>query len=121
MSSLCECAITALKLLLPNDKLTPLIQDLLSKEKAISLNQVKSILEFTLWGPWDVVLGVPIKERELSLQRWLDLERATILHGLVRTRVHLNVFEQSHLMFLVRSTSKMMCDASVLLESFKIY
>ncbi|XP_077287549.1 uncharacterized protein LOC143912184 isoform X2 [Arctopsyche grandis] len=120
-SSLCECAINALKLLLPDNKLTPLIEDLLSKEKAISLNQVKSILEFTLWGPWDVVLGVPIKERELSLQRWLDLERATVLHGLVRTRVHLNPFEQSHLMFLVRSTSKMMCDASVLLESSKIY
>lgn len=119
--SLCECGITALKLLLPSNKLSSLLLDLLKKEKSVSLSQVKSILEFTLWGPWDVVSGLPINERELSLQRWLDLERATVLHGLVQTRVQLNVFEQSHLMFLVRSNSKIMCDTSFLLESSNIY
>lgn len=81
------------------------------------LSQVKSILEFSLWGPADVAHGVPIKERELSLQRWLDLERATVLHGLVGTRVQLSVLEECHLLFLVRSSAKQMCEAALLLEN----
>lgn len=120
-NSLCKCAIKASEILLPGDKLTPLLKDILQEERAISLNQAKSVLEFMLWGPLDVVQGVPVEERELSLQRWLDLERATVLHGLVRTRVQLNVFEQLHLLFLVRSTAKVMCDASVLLEKACVY
>ncbi|XP_059053002.1 uncharacterized protein LOC131847434 isoform X2 [Achroia grisella] len=121
LNSLCKCAMKALEILLPGEKLTPLLKEVLHEERAISLNQAKSVLEFMLWGPLDVVQGVPVDERELSLQRWLDLERATVLHGLVRTRVHLNVFEQLHLMFLVRSTAKVMCDASVLLEKASVY
>lgn len=121
LSSLCKCAMRALEILLPGDKLAPLLKELLREERAVSLNQAKSVLEFTLWGPLDVVQGVPLQERELSLQRWLDLERATVLHGLVRTRVQLNVFEQLHLMFLVRSTAKIMCDASLLLEKANVY
>lgn len=120
-NSLCKCAIKALEILLPGDKLTPLLKEILHEERAVSLNQAKSVLEFMLWGPFDVVQGVPAEERELSLQRWLDLERATVLHGLVRTRVQLNVFEQLHLMFLVRSSAKVMCDASVLLERANVY
>ncbi|KAM3960091.1 uncharacterized protein ACR2FA_005892 [Aphomia sociella] len=121
LNSLCKCAMKALEILLPGEKLTPLLKEVLQEERAISLNQAKSVLEFMLWGPLDVVQGVPVDERELSLQRWLDLERATVLHGLVRTRVQLNVFEQLHLMFLVRSTAKTMCDASVLLEKANVY
>ncbi|XP_049872680.1 uncharacterized protein LOC126371436 isoform X2 [Pectinophora gossypiella] len=121
LNSLCKCAIRAVEILLPGEKLTPLLKELLDQERAISLNQAKSVLEFMLWGPLDVVQGVPVEERELSLQRWLDLERATVLHGLVRTRVQLNVFEQLHLMFLVRSTAKAMCEASVLLEKANVY
>lgn len=120
-SSLCKCAIRAVDILLPGEKLTPVLKEVLQEERAVSLNQAKSVLEFMLWGPLDVVQGVPVEERELSLQRWLDLERATVLHGLVRTRVQLNVFEQLHLMFLVRSTAKAMCDASVLLEKANVY
>nr|XP_012549823.2 uncharacterized protein LOC101741222 isoform X3 [Bombyx mori] len=121
LNSLCRCAIRALETLLPGEKLSPLLKEVLQEERAVSLNQAKSVLEFMLWGPLDVVQGVPVDERELSLQRWLDLERATVLHGLVRTRVQLNVFEQLHLMFLVRSTARAMCDASVLLEKANVY
>ncbi|XP_075975648.1 uncharacterized protein LOC142976246 isoform X2 [Anticarsia gemmatalis] len=121
LNSLCKCAIKATEILLPGEKMTPLLKEILHEERAVSLNQAKSVLEFMLWGPLDVVQGVPVEERELSLQRWLDLERATVLHGLVRTRVQLNVFEQLHLMFLVRSTAKAMCDASVLLEKANVY
>ncbi|XP_046977142.1 uncharacterized protein LOC124543116 isoform X2 [Vanessa cardui] len=121
LSSLCKCALKAIETLLPGEKLTPLLKEVIQEERAVSLNHAKSVLEFMLWGPLDVVQGVPVEERELSLQRWLDLERATVLHGLVRTRVQLNVFEQLHLMFLVRSTAKAMCDASVLLEKANVY
>lgn len=115
--SLCLCAQIALDELFANSKLAILIKTLLKKESATSLSQVKSILEFSLWGPSDVAQGVPIKERELALQRWLDLERATVLHGLVGTRVQLSVLEEYHLLFLVRSSAKMMCEASTLLET----
>lgn len=117
MGSLCMCALAALKLLMPFSKHTSLIQSLLTNERAVSLTQAKSILEFSLWGPSDVALGSTIKERELALQRWLDLQRATVLHGLVCTKIQLTVYEECHLLFLVRSSAKMMSDASLLLES----
>ncbi|KAJ8898257.1 hypothetical protein PR048_003617 [Dryococelus australis] len=112
--SLCQCAMLAVKELLPEVLLRHLVTSLLSQERATSLSQVKSVLEFSLWGPADIVLDA---ERELALQRWLDLERATVLHGLVRTRVDLTPFEECHLLFLVRTSAKMMGEASVLLDS----
>ncbi|KAL3277207.1 hypothetical protein HHI36_012557 [Cryptolaemus montrouzieri] len=115
--TLCNCASKALQILQPTSKITSLIQSLLNNERATSLTQVKSVLEFSLWGPSDVALGSTIRERELALQRWLDLQRATVLHGLVCTRVQLTVYEEYHLLFLVRSNARMMCDASLLLES----
>ncbi|XP_018576497.1 uncharacterized protein LOC108915033 [Anoplophora glabripennis] len=115
--TLCMCALKALNLLHPSPKITPLIHSLLNKERAVSLTQVKSVLEFSLWGPSDVCLGSTIRERELALQRWLDLQRATVLHGLVCARVQLTVYEECHLLFLVRSNARMMCDASLLIES----
>lgn len=116
--SLCQCALAAMQNLLPaSAALTPLISNLLHQERAVSLSQVKSVLEFSLWGPADVALGTPSSDRELVLQRWLDLERATVLHGLVHTRVELTAFEECHLLFLVRTSAKMMCEASILLDS----
>lgn len=120
LGTLCMCASKALSLLQPSAKTTPLLQSLLNNERAVTLTQVKSILEFCLWGPSDVALGTTIRERELGLQRWLDLQRATVLHGLVCARVQLTVYEECHLFFLVRSNARMMCDASLLLESSKM-
>lgn len=117
--SLCQCALAALNQLVPSSPLAPLIAELLAQERAVSLSRVKSVLEFSLWGPADVALGVPPTDRELALQRWLDLERATVLHGLVRTRVELTPFEECHLLFLVRTNAKMMCEASLLLDKHK--
>ncbi|XP_066250859.1 uncharacterized protein [Euwallacea similis] len=115
--SLCMCAAKAISLLQPNSKTTTLIQSLLNNERSVSLTQVKAVLEFSLWGPNDVSLGSSVRERELTLQRWLDLQRATVLHGLVCTRVQLTVYEECHLLFLVRSNARMMSDASILIES----
>ncbi|XP_050304024.1 titin [Anthonomus grandis grandis] len=115
--SLCMCASKALTLLQPSSKTANLLQSLLNNERSVSLTQVKSVLEFSLWGPTDVNLGSNLRERELTLQRWLDLQRATVLHGLVCTRVQLTVYEECHLLFLVRSNARMMSDASMLIES----
>ncbi|XP_069671433.1 uncharacterized protein [Periplaneta americana] len=116
-ASLCQCALGALRELLGAAPLAPLLGDLLRRERAESLSQAKAVLEFSLWGPADVALGAPPPDRELVLQRWLDLERATVLHGLVRTRVELSALEECHLLFLVRTGAKMMCEASLLLDS----
>ncbi|XP_036216996.2 serine-rich adhesin for platelets isoform X1 [Bactrocera oleae] len=119
MGTLCKCAHIALTELLPSTKITPILADILLQERAESLSKSKSVLEFVLWGPSDVVLSGSTKERELALQRWLDLERATVLHGLVRTRVELTVYDECHLMFLVRSTAKMMNDAAKIVCSYQ--
>ncbi|XP_018374484.1 PREDICTED: uncharacterized protein LOC108768529 isoform X2 [Trachymyrmex cornetzi] len=112
--SLCECALIALQQLHLTDEL-PLIQDLLIREKAVTLSQVKSVLEFSLWGPADVPFGGP-REREVALQRWLDLERANVLHALIKTKAALTVIDEYQLLFLVRTTAKIMSEASILLD-----
>lgn len=76
---------------------------------------MKSVLEFSLWGPADVTLGGP-RDREVTLQRWLDLERANVLHALVRTRAPLTVTDEYQLLFLVRTSAKIMGEASLLLD-----
>lgn len=82
------------------------------------LFRIKSVLEYVLWGPADVSINGPMKEREVTLQRWLDLARATVLHGLVRSKIDLTIFDECHLMFLVRSNSKIMFDASQIIATF---
>ena len=96
--------------------------DILRFSSSMALGQVKSMLEYMLWGPSDIAFKVSTQEtREQSLQRWLDLERATVLHNLIRTqglwRIHLTVFEEYHLLFLVQTCAKMLHDASMLFES----
>ncbi|XP_078032635.1 uncharacterized protein LOC144467619 isoform X2 [Augochlora pura] len=112
--SLCRCALLALQQLNLTGRM-PLIQELLIREKAVTLSQVKSVLEFSLWGPADVTLGGP-REREVTLQRWLDLERANVLHALVRTRSSLTVTDEYQLLFLVRTSAKIMGEASLILD-----
>ncbi|KAL7292175.1 hypothetical protein TKK_0014130 [Trichogramma kaykai] len=117
-TSLCRCALIALDVLNLTRKL-PLVQELLTRERAVTLSQVKSILEFSLWGPADATLGGP-RERETALQRWLDLERATVLQALVmRARSQLSLLDEYQLLFLVRTSAKIMCEASLLLDRQK--
>ncbi|XP_046487943.1 uncharacterized protein [Neodiprion pinetum] len=114
-ASLCKCVLRALRELTLSKRL-PLVQELLERERTASLSQVKSVLEFSLWGPADVTLGGP-RDREMTLQRWLDLERATVLHALVKARAQLAVTDEYHLLFLVRTSAKIMCEASMLLDA----
>lgn len=60
-------------------------------------------------------LGGP-REREVALQRWLDLERANVLHALVKTKTALAVIDEYQLLFLVRTTAKIISEASILLD-----
>lgn len=115
MGTLCQCAHAALTTMVPNTKLTSTLSNILVKDRSESLTKTKSVLEFALWGPSDVSLQGTAKERELILQRWLDLERATILHGLVRSRVELSVYDEYHLMFLVCSSARNMFEAANIL------
>lgn len=119
MGTLCQCAHIALISLLPQTKLTSILSHILLQERSETLSRTKSVLEFSLWGPSDVALTGQTKERELALQRWLDLERATVLHGLVRSRVELTVYDECHLMFLVRSSAKIMLEASSIIANYK--
>lgn len=118
MDTLCKCAHIALTEMLPLTKITSILSEILKQERSESLSKSKSILEFVLWGPSDIILSGTTKEQEMSLQRWLDLERATVLHGLVRTRIELTIYDELHLMFLVRSNAKTMNDAAKLLANF---
>lgn len=78
--------------------------------------QVKSVLEFSLWGPSDVSFEGDQRQREVTFQRWLDLERANVLHALVRTRSTLTLLNEYQLLFLVRTSARIMSEASILLE-----
>lgn len=104
--------------MLPATKLTATLNNILVKDRSESLSKVKAVLEYALWGPSDVPLGNSSREREQALQRWLDLERATILHGLVRSRVQLSVYDECHLIFLIRTSSKIMSEAASMLTGF---
>ena len=98
---------------------------ILQKDGGVSLGQVKSMLEYMLWGPSDIIFDFKMsreaESREEALQRWLDLERATVLNNIIRTQglwnIHLTVYEEYHLLFLVRTCAKMLCEASLLFES----
>lgn len=112
MGTLCQCALKVVKEILPETKLTSILSHLLEQERADTLSKTKSVLEYLLWGPSDVSINGPLREREVTLQRWLDLARATVLHGLVRSKIELTIYDECHLMFLVRSNSKIMLEAS---------
>ncbi|KAI8115282.1 Cytochrome P450 CYP12A2 [Lucilia cuprina] len=99
MGTLCKCAHVALTEMLPSTKITPILADILLQERSESLSKSKSVLEFILWGPSDVALTGSVKERETALQRWLDLERATVLHGLLlrfRSSISTTITEQDN-------------------------
>ena len=97
--------------------------ELLQRSSSVALGQVKSMLEYMLWGPNDIAFEfIEEHKREEELQRWLDLERATVLNNLIRTKgwlcnIELAVFEEYHLLFLVQTCAKMLHEASMLFES----
>ncbi|CRK90877.1 CLUMA_CG004567, isoform A [Clunio marinus] len=117
MGTLCQCALKVLKEFLPETKLTPILSHLLEQERADTLSKSKSVLEYLLWGPADVPINGPLREREVTLQRWLDLSRATALRSLAGSKIDLTIYDECHLIFLIRSNSKAMFDASQIIAA----
>ncbi|XP_046662500.1 uncharacterized protein LOC124355407 [Homalodisca vitripennis] len=112
--SLCQCAVKATELLSLPPPLNAILRSELREERATSLTRAKAALELWLWGPTHMPVS---PDTQGSLQRWLDLERATVLHSLVvRRPLTLNCGDYCHLSFLVRTNAKVMCDALALLD-----
>ncbi|XP_065216015.1 uncharacterized protein LOC135842467 isoform X2 [Planococcus citri] len=112
--SLCKCILEVANMLLAKQQISQVITRVLEDEKAVSLSQAKTVVQYWLWGPCDVTLN---NDRQSALQRWLDLERATFLHKIVCKKYNqFNLSEKSHLMFLVRTNAKLLTEASYLLE-----
>ena len=136
--SLCQCALAAmlqlfdisspvavacephnkieLPQIIPSVSMFKTMAVILQQGGSVSLGQVKSMLEYMLWGPSDIIfdlkMGREAESREEALQRWLDLERATVLNNLIRTQglwnIQLTVYEEYHLLFLVRTYTNML-------------
>lgn len=113
--SLCQCAITAVDMLPLPESLCSLLHTLLIQERATSLSQAKAVLELWLWGPTHVSVTSDIQE---CLQRWLDLERATLLHSLaINHQSRMNISEYCRLAFLIGTNAKIMAEALTHLDS----
>lgn len=80
--------------------------------------RTKSVLEYILWGPADVDINGALKERETILQRWMDLSRATALRSLAGRRFDMNISDECHLIFLIRSNARTILDASQTISSY---
>ena len=145
--SLCQCALAAMLLMfdmdqpvakaranreciqlpqiLPSISMFKTMATILQKDGSVALGQVKSMLEYMLWGPSDIIFELNVEReaesREESLQRWLDLDRATVLNNMIRSQglwnITLTVYQEYHLLFLVRTCAKMLREASLLFES----
>ncbi|XP_069960602.1 uncharacterized protein [Cherax quadricarinatus] len=137
LMSLCQCAAAVTLLLMgvddpsehakdgnfiipaavPSQRAFNILLRLLHQEKAGSLTQVKCVLEVLLFGPdssgCDAKEG---EEVEAALQRWLDLERATVLHTLIRGPLVSSVLTKFHLLFLVRTNSRILRETLKLLR-----
>lgn len=90
---------------------------------SLSLCQAKRVLEVMLFGPENFQLGgeeednEDEEETEATLERWLDLERATVLHTLTRGPPPSPILTKFHLLFLVTASARVMRDTLRLLAT----
>lgn len=78
-----------------------------------------------LFGPENFLLGEENDEEveeddeevEATLERWLDLERATVLHTLTRGPPPSPILTKFHLLFLVTTSARVMREAVRLLAA----
>ncbi|MPC25340.1 hypothetical protein E2C01_018446 [Portunus trituberculatus] len=86
----------------------------------------KRVLEAMLFGPESFLAGEEEDEDEeeeddeqveATLERWLDLERATVLHSLTRGPPHSPILTKFHLLFLVSTSARVMREAVRLLAA----
>jgi hypothetical protein len=89
------------------------LSTVLSETNVKSLEKVALYAEYLLFGPTDDLIGsadpLPL------VQRWLDVERASVLNDLIRTqglwRIKLSVLQEFHLCFLVSVSPQTLIDA----------
>lgn len=81
------------------------------------------MLEAMLFGPESFLAGDMLEgsaedeETEATLERWLDLERATVLHTLTRGPPPSPILTKFHLLFLVTTSARVMRDTLRLLTT----
>ena len=98
---------SACQLLAPTETaVTPLLE-------AGQLRRAIALLEWRAWGP---EVGDSGGEREVSMQRWLDLERATALQTLARHKrsERLALTQEMFVRFLVDASAVALAQASKL-------
>ncbi|XP_003245407.1 uncharacterized protein LOC100571586 [Acyrthosiphon pisum] len=116
--TLCEIMLKVLRLLAPTWEMTVCLSQVLRQGRPNSLSKCKALLEFWLWGPTGVTVS---PDRPLSLKRWLDLERANVLHGHVCSRsADLSVKQMCYMSFLVANDDKLFSDAWTVLADRKM-
>ncbi|XP_025201211.1 verprolin [Melanaphis sacchari] len=116
--TLCDIMLKVLRLLAPTWEMTVCLSQVLRQDRPNSLSKCKALLEFWLWGPTGVTVS---PDRPLSLKRWLDLERANVLHGHVCSRsADLSVKQICYMSFLVVNDDKLFSDAWTVLADRKM-
>ncbi|CAH1722268.1 unnamed protein product [Aphis gossypii] len=116
--TLCDIMLKVLRLLAPTWEMTVCLSQVLRQDRSNSLSKCKALLEFWLWGPTGVTVS---PDRPLSLKRWLDLERANVLHGHVCSRsADLSVKQICYMSFLVANDDKLFSDAWTVLADRKM-
>ncbi|KAF4524509.1 hypothetical protein B566_EDAN011520 [Ephemera danica] len=101
--SLREIGQRACQLLQPSDPKLLVILTSAGLAKAVAY------LEFKTWGP-----ELDQSDKEVGLQRWLDLERATALQNLAQARDRLPVSQEMYVNFLVQASAIGLSQASLL-------
>lgn len=97
------------------------VMRLLTQEKSFSLMQSQGFIEYALWGPINVVQNCKRSQQEMdiTLQRWLDTERAKCLKLLVRTLCTPNVvtflisYDEYHAEFLLKTSVRSLREVAV--------
>ena len=88
---------------------------ILSETNVKSLEKLALYAEYLLFGPSDDLIGQVSADPLPLVQRWLDVERASVLNDLIRTqglwRIKLSVLQEFHLCFLVSVSPQTLIDA----------
>lgn len=85
---------------------------LLKEEKAVSLSQVKTLLECYIWGVQTVLLETDPSDYDSVLQRWMDIERSNFVKSLISKSqlLYLSTEEEFYSDFLVRTNIRSIKD-----------
>lgn len=86
--------------------------NLLKEERAVSLSQVKTLLECYIWGVQTVLQETDPSDYDSVLQRWMDIERSNFVKSLISKSqlLYLSTEEELYSDFLVRTNIRSIKD-----------